>query len=83
MSIDFDNGFLLGLAIAYKESAVAIGLEGFLIVAGADGVLLSAHIINAHDFASATQPEDMRPPTADSVDITAITVSDAVQVILV
>ena len=82
MSIDFDNGFLLGLAVAYKKAAAAIGFGDLLIVPLADGVLQSAHLHTIQTMASATQPEDIRPLIADSVDITAATVIDAVQVIL-
>jgi len=79
---DFDNGFLLGLAVTYKKAAEAIGLGDFLIITRADSVIQSTHIIGAHVSVNALQPNDVRPPTADSVDTTAVMVADAVQVIM-
>lgn len=81
-NIDFDNGFLLGLAVVYKKAAVAKGFGDFLVLTLADGILQSPHIITARAAVKIVQPEDVRPVTVDSVDITAMTVTDAVQTIL-
>lgn len=48
-NIDFDNGFLLGLAVAYKKAAATVGFGDFLIFPLADGVLQSAHMHNITD----------------------------------
>lgn len=80
-NIDFENGLLIGLAIAYKKAARAVAFAGFLIISVADTLIARAHIIGVGDAISVLQPPDVRPPAADSVTITAISATDTVQVI--
>lgn len=80
-SIDFENGLLVGLAIAYKKAARAIGIAEFLFVSIADGVHQSALALPVAESISATLPVDIRPPAVDSTSLPLMTITDAVQAI--
>jgi hypothetical protein len=81
MSIDFENGLLVGLAIAYKKAARAVAFGGFLGVSVADAVHQRTFDLATSDAVSVLQPVDIRPPAADSVSLPLMTITDAVQVI--
>ena len=80
MSIDFENGLLVGLAIAYKKAAVAMAIGGGLIAAVADALLLRE--LAASDAAAASLPSDARPAAADNTTLPPMGISDAVSATL-
>ena len=81
MNIDFENGLLVGLAIAYKKAARAVAFAGLLIISVADAVHQRTFDLATSDGVSVLQPVDIRPPAADSTSLPLMTITDAVQAI--
>lgn len=81
-SIDFENGLMIGLAIAYKKAAALVTIGDFMFIGVADTLML--HVMAMSDALTATLPHDERPsPVADSTSLPIVSVSDAVSATLI
>ena len=80
-NIDFQNGFALGLTLAYKKMAEGQMLGNFIIRQVSDTVTLQS--ISLNDSVSMNMDSLFRNNTADTLGITVITMTDDVTVTLI
>lgn len=81
MNIDFQNGFLAGLALAYKRQAEGAAFGGYVFKTFVDTIIL--RILTHADVPTVSLLTDEAPDTVEHLTLSALPVLDSVALTLI
>ena len=80
-SIEFQNGFLVGLAVTYKKAREGVGFDFFTFRIVADSIHLGGFLISATDVTSVIAEHPIQIGLSENLILEPILCTDSISIL--